>query len=427
MMDRDQIRQEDQEQRNTPTRDPEEFGDPRWRVTLPVMWVAQLCSIMGFSFVMPFIPFFVRELQVSEKMVPVWAGITGTAAGLAMSIMGPIWGYVADRYGRRPMVIRAMFGGSVMLALMGLARNVYHLLVLRTLQGMITGTVPASVAMVSTVVPRNRVGFSLGLMQMAVFTGGSVGPYIGGIVADRYGYRVPFGVTAALLFAGGMLVLFGARERFVPPDRETARESAPLRVLLRMPVILGLLGVYFVMNLSVSFVMPIFPLFVEEIVGTPQEAAGETGLLLAVTGIAGAVSAVMVGRLSDRVGHKRMLVTCTALAALLSAPHFFANSIGQLVILRILFGLAAGGMVPSMNAIVASVVPRANIGQAYGFTTTASALGFATGPALGGVAASAFGYRWPFIAMTGLLVLVTLAQKRWIAERSRESEDERAS
>jgi DHA1 family multidrug resistance protein-like MFS transporter len=420
-MDRDAITQQDREQMTTAARDPEEFGDPRWRVTLPVMWVAQLCSIMGFSFAMPFIPFFVRDLNVAERMVPVWAGVTGTAAGLAMSIMGPVWGYVADRYGRRPMVIRAMFGGSVMLALMGLAQNVYHLLVLRTLQGMITGTVPASVAMVSSVVPRNRVGASLGLMQMAVFTGAAVGPYLGGIVADRYGYRVPFGVTGALLFTGGMLVLLGARERFVPPDREVARESAPLRVLLRMPVILGLLGGYFVMNLSVSFVMPIFPLFVEEIVGTPQQAAAETGILLAVTGIAAAISAVLVGRLSDRVGHKRMLVVCTALTAVLSAPHFFAQSIGQLVVLRILFGLAAGGMVPSMNAIVSNVVPRANIGQAYGFTTTASALGWAMGPALGGVAAAAFGYRWPFVVMSGLLLAVAMAQKRWIAPGSPDS------
>jgi DHA1 family multidrug resistance protein-like MFS transporter len=180
------------------------------------------------------------------------------------------------------------------------------------------------------------------------------------------------------------------------------------------------------MNLSVSFVMPIFPLFVEEIVGTPQKAAAETGILLAVTGIAAAISAVLVGRLSDRVGHKRMLVVCTALTAVLSAPHFFAHSIGQLVALRVLFGLAAGGMVPSMNAIVASVVPRTNIGQAYGFTTTASALGWATGPALGGVSASAFGYRWPFIVMAGLLLLVTLAQRHWIAGDSPDSGAEAA-
>ena len=107
----------------SPARDPEIHGDPRWRVTLPVMWVAQLCSIMGFSFVMPFMPFFVRELGVTEKMVPVWAGLTGTGAGIAMSIMGPIWGFVADRHGRKLMVQRAMFGGSIVLALMGMTQN----------------------------------------------------------------------------------------------------------------------------------------------------------------------------------------------------------------------------------------------------------------------------------------------------------------
>ncbi len=172
------------------------------------------------------------------------------------------------------------------------------------------------------------------------------------------------------------------------------------------------------MNLSVSFVMPIFPLFVEQIVGTPQKAAGETGILLAVTGVASAFSAVMVGRLSDRLGHKRMLVICTFATALLSFPHFFAQSVSQLVFLRLLFGLAAGGMVPAMNALVATVVPRTNIGQAYGFTTTASALGWAFGPAVGGVAASGFGYRWPFVIMSGLLLLVTLAQKRWIVSET---------
>jgi len=397
-------------------------GDPRWRVTLAVMWFAQLCSIMGFSFVMPFIPFFVRDLGVAEKMVPVWAGLTGTGAGIAMSIMGPIWGFVADRYGRKLMVQRAMFGGAVILGLMGMVQNVYQLLVLRILQGSITGTVPACVALVSSVIPKNRLGFSLGLMQMAVFTGGSVGPYVGGIVAEHYGYRIPFGVTAALLFIGGMLVWFGARERFAPPDEDDRRESTPLRVLFRMPVVISLLVVYFTMNLSISFVMPIFPLFVEEIIVAPEKAASETGVLVALTGIAAAVSALAVGRLSDRVGHKTILLISTGLTAAFCFPHFFAGNLTHLVFLRILFGLAFGGMVPAMNAIVARVVPRANIGQAYGFTTTASALGWGVGPALGGFAASVLGYRWPFVIMGCLLVFVSLAQKRFIPQ-SQDAQD----
>ena len=389
-------------------------GDPRWRVTLSVMWVAQLCAIMGFSFVMPFIPLFIRELHVSGKMVPIWAGLTITGSGISMSIVSPIWGYVADRRGRKSMVQRAMFGGGAVVALMGLVRNVYQLTALRIIQGAVTGTVSACVALVSSVVPRDRLGFSLGFMQMAVFLGGSIGPLLGGTMADQYGYRLPFAVTGGMLFIGGLLVLFGAKERFTPPDPSARDGATPLRVLLRNPTVLGILGVYFAMNVSTSFVGPIFPLFVEQIVGNPRQVAGATGTLLAVSGVASAVSAVMVGRLSDRMGHKAMLVLCTVLTGLLVMPHFWAQSMGQLVLLRIAFGFAAGGVVPAMNSIVASVVPRSSIGQAYGFTATASALGWSVGPAIGGVAAAAFGYRWPFIIMGALMLLVAVAQQRWI-------------
>ena len=416
-MDRDKSREQPTsatQRDGRPAADPTD-GDPRWRVTLGTMFVAQVLCMIGFSFVMPFVPFYIRVLGVDDPgMVAIWAGLLGTGAGLSMGIMSPVWGWLADRYGRKPMVQRAMFGGAVVLTLMAFARSVHELLALRIIQGAITGTVAASVALISSVSPKARLGFSLGLIQTAVFSGGSIGPYIGGIVADHFGYRVPFGVTGGLLFTGGLLVLFGVRERFVRPDPAQRAHSTPVRQILRARGLKMLLLVYCLMNLSGSFAMPIFPLFVEQIVGTPDRAASETGILLAITGIASAFAAVMVGRFSDRLGYKTMLVTCTAIAGALCIPHAAAHSIWHLVVLRILFGLGAGGMIPSMNALVATFVPRRNIGQAYGFAAAASALGWATGPALGGLAASVFGYRIPFIVMGCLLLLVSLAQHRWL-------------
>ena len=397
-------------------------GHPGWRVTLAVMWPAQLFCIMGFSFVMPFLPFYVRDLGVSERMVPVWSGLLITGAGLTQSIMGPVWGYVADRYGRKPMVQRAMFGGAVVLTLMGFVTSVHQLLALRVLQGAVTGTVPASIALISSVVPQARLGFSLGLIQMAVFSGGSIGPYLGGIVADHFGYRVPFGVTGALLFTGGILVLLGARERFVRPDPREQASSAPWRQILRARGLMMLLAVFFLMNLSSSLVAPIFPLFVEEIVGGAERAATETGLLLAITGIAAAFAAVMTGRLSDRLGYKNMLVAATAFAGLIGIPHAAAHTLWQLALLRLLFGLAAGGMIPAMNAMVAQIIPRDRLGQAYGFTTTASALGFATGPAIGGWAAAILGYRVPFVIMGVMLLALALVQRRGLQARGSEEQ-----
>jgi DHA1 family multidrug resistance protein-like MFS transporter len=316
-----------------------------------------------------------------------------------------------------------MFGGAVVLSVMGLVRNVRELFGLRVLQGGITGTVPASITLISSVVPKNQLGFSLGLMQMAVFSGGSIGPLLGGMVADNFGYRVPFAVTGGLLFTGGMLVLVGVKERFVRPTPEERAASAPVKEVLRTPGVMMLLLVYLLMNLSASFVMPIFPLFVEEIVGTPAQAATETGLLLGIQGVVAALSAVMVGRLSDRVGHRRTLITCTVIAGVMSFPHVVAHSVLQLALLRVAFGVAVGGMMPAMNAMVATIVARQRLGQAYGFTTTASALGWATGPLLGGLVAAAVGYRIPFVIMGVMLLLVALAQHRWLRSREAGSVD----
>jgi DHA1 family multidrug resistance protein-like MFS transporter len=398
----------------------EAAGHATWRVTLYATWVAQLFAMVGFSFVMPFIPFYLRELGVQgEGMLGIWSGLMVTGSGVVMSVAAPCWGWVADHYGRKPMVQRAMFGGAVILSLMGLARNAYQLFGLRVVQGAVTGTVAASVALVSSVTPRAFLGYSLGLMQTAVFVGGSLGPLVGGVVADRYGYRIPFLVTGALLLCGGLLVLFGARERFKRPTPEE-RAKTSSRGILRSPGVPGLLMVFLLLNLSGSFVGPIFPLFVEEVLKRPGRAASETGIILAATGVSSAVASVLVGRMSDRVGHKRVLVACTALAGLLCFPQAIARNVGQLLCLRVLFGLGAGGMIPAMNAMVARTVPRDRIGRAYGFVTTASSVGWATGPALGGLAASACGLRVPFAIMGGLLLAMSLATQKGLRTQAQE-------
>jgi DHA1 family multidrug resistance protein-like MFS transporter len=389
-------------------------GDPRWRVTLYTMWVAQLLAMVGFAFVMPFIPFYIRELGVTNaRLVPIWAGLIGTGSGITMSVAAPLWGWVADRYGRKLMVQRAMFGGAIILASMAFVRNVHQLLALRIIQGGLTGTVSASIALVSTVVPTARMGFSLGLMQMSVFTGNSLGPLIGGTVAEHFGYRLPFLVTGGLLFMAGMLVLFGAKERFRRPSAEEHAASGSIRDILAGPGVLVLLSVYTLTSLSGSVVGPIFPLFVEKLNGSAGRAASATGIIMAVTGITSAIAAIAMGRISDRVGNKPVFVICTALTGLTCLPQAAAHSVTQLLIMRAIFGIGAGGMAPAMNAMVASQVPRSQLGRAYGITTTFSALGWATGPILGGWAAAAFDdLRVPFYMMGGMLILLAvIAQK----------------
>jgi len=180
----------------------------RWRTTLYVAWIAQAVSTMGFTFVLPFLPLYLRELGIADgESVVMWAGLLVAATPVTMAIFSPIWGALADRYGRKIMVERAMFGGAVLLALMGLVQNVHQLLALRLLQGAVTGTVTALVALVSTTSPPQKSGYSQGMMRMAFFCGVAVGPIVGGAVSDSFGYRFSFLVAGVLIFAGGLLVL----------------------------------------------------------------------------------------------------------------------------------------------------------------------------------------------------------------------------
>ena len=387
--------------------EPADDGQLGWRQTLYVMWVAQFMSIVGFSFVMPFIPFYIRQLGVTdERMVPIWAGVLVTAPGLVFAFFAPFWGMIADRYGRKPMVARAMFGGAVLLALMGRAQTVYQLLALRLLQGAVTGTVSASNALVASIAPSRMLGYSMGLMQIGIFAGFPIGAWVGGITADRFGYRGSFYAAAGLLFLGGCLVLWKAKERFSRPAPHEADAGVSLRSIAAEPAFRTMLAVFFLVNLAGSIVGPIFPLFVEKLVASKANVASTTGFIIGVSGLVAAVSAGVIGRLGDRAGHKKVLVLCTLLSGVCCIPQAMVRTIGQLLCLRVLFGLTAGGTGPAVNAIIGRIAPRNSHGRAYGLTTSVSALGGATGPMIGGALASCLGLQFPFIIMGALLIII---------------------
>jgi DHA1 family multidrug resistance protein-like MFS transporter len=384
-------------------------GASSWRSTLFVMFVAQLFSIVGFAFVLPFIPFYIREIGVTdEKLVPVWAGILGAAGSLTMTIFSPIWGWLSDRYGRKPMVERAMFAGAVLTMAMGVVGNVYQLLFLRLLSGAFTGTISASISLVSSVLPVASLGFGLGLMQVAVFLGMSLGPWIGGMIADAVGYRLTFIAGGGMLFVGGLLVLMKAKEKFIRPSTASLKKSGSMRTLFALPGFVSLMAVFFLFHFSIQIAIPILPLFIEQVGDLKTGVASTTGLMIGVTGATASISAVAIGYLSDRVGHKRVLIVNLFITALMWAVHALARSIPQLLIIRTVFGLAAGGNLPTMNALVGKLTTKETYGKAYGLMASMTSLGMTLGPLAGGIMASYMGFRWPFVVVSLLLSLVVI-------------------
>jgi DHA1 family multidrug resistance protein-like MFS transporter len=387
---------------------------PNWQRTLGALWLAQTLTIIGFSLRTPFLPFFVAELGARNLETQVlWAGAINAGGAAVMAITAPLWGALADRYGRKLMVLRAMVAGSLTIGLMALATSPWQLFVLRLVEGGFTGTVTASTTLAASTVPRERLGFGLGLMQMAVFSGSAVGPLIGGVLADQIGYRATFVLAGSLLLVSALLVAFLVEERFEPPPRraghgETGGET--WRLLLA-PALLGIVVSLFALRAASMALQPIVPLLVAQLARGSSAVNSLAGLAMGVSGMTSAVASVGLGRLSDRIGQRPLLIASGALAAATFLPLGLTTQVWQVIVLQALFGIASGGMLPTANALVARLTPEGRRGTIYGFTTTASSLGAFVGPLVGTALAAALGLHAPFLAI-GLTLAATVA---WVA------------
>lgn len=385
------------------------MASENWKRNLAALWIAQTMTMVAFSFILPFIPLYVQTLGVKGTTEAAqWAGLISAASALSMAVAQPIWGNMADRVGRRPMVIRSMVGGSIVVTLMGFATSPEHLLILRFIQGTVTGVVSAATALVATSAPKHRLGFALGLMQVALFVGSSVGPLVGGLIADTFGYRTAFYTSGVLMMMGGLVVITFVRENFVRPPASATRRGvvAESRALLAMGVFPILVGVIFLIQLGGVIVSPVLSLFIADLSGA-ENAATVAGTVLAATGAVSAVSAIGIGRISDRVGHAVILPVCLLGAAISYVPQALVHQVWQLLLLRMLLGVFLGGLMPSANALVAAMVPAERRGAAYGLTATANALANGVGPLSGAGIATHWGMRAVFVATGALFAVAT--------------------
>jgi DHA1 family multidrug resistance protein-like MFS transporter len=394
---------------------PEQHG---WQRNLYALTGASFLMFTAFGFVFPFLPLFIAELGVGDtQQVALWSGISSFGQALVLSIFSPIWGAVADRRGRRLMVLRAAFGGGIVIGLMGLSQNIWQFMTLRLIQGAMTGVVAAASALAISFVPRARMGFALGLIQMASFAGNAVGPTLGGLSAATFGYRYSFAVSGGLFLMAGVLTILFVTEHFVPPPAEARRAGLggilrDIRDEGRDRQLLIMMLVLFSATFGVNVVQPMLPLFVQYLDPTVSVAL-VTGFIFTVAGLVAAVSSVIWGRVGDRLGFRRLLIGMSLGAGLIYIPQAFVTNVAQLVVLRGILGIFDGGLLPSANALIASSRPskpgggaHSSLGTTYGLINLANGMGFALGPLAGGVIAATLGLRNVFLVTAVILLAI---------------------
>src|SRR2546428_6437699 len=295
---------------------------PSWCTSLDVPCVAQGTARLAFGFVLPFLPLCLKEIGVSpDSAVVFWSGALVTSTGVSLAIFSPIWGALADRHGRKLMVLRAMLIGGLIIALMGLVQNVEEFLVLRILQGMFTGPIAAATALVAGIVPRERLASSMGLLQTSVYVGISAGPVLGGLIAQAVGIRGTFFVAGAMLAIAPVFVWQFVPEPFTPPSM-TKRPGfiETVGIGLRSPILMPLMATLLLVLLSSAIVFPILPLFVERLSSAQDPVKLYADLALVATAVFIALTALFSSRIVDRSGYRRILILACFGAALVVLP-----------------------------------------------------------------------------------------------------------
>lgn len=378
-----------------------------WRRNLYAIWLAQLLAIMGFNLRTPFLPLYFGELGVdTAEQQALWTGLILAIGAAMMAITSPFWGALADKRGRKPMLLRAQFASFITIGLTAFVVEPWQMLGLRVIEGGLAGTVTAATALVAVSMPKERLGFGLGLIQTAVFSGSAIGPLLGGLMADSLGYRESFIVASLMLLSSGLITLFIVQETFRPaPASSTSTSSGPAWRVMLGPVLLALTFSMLAIRFASSAVQPIIPLYVEELAHTDASTSTLAGVTLGVLGLTSAISSIFLGRLGDRHGHYTILIACGIGAGLIYLPMALAQMPWHLIVLQAIFGVFAGGMIPAANALIARVTDPSRQGTVFGLMNTAASFGGFLGPLAGAGLAAGIGFRATFV-VTGFVLLI---------------------
>jgi DHA1 family multidrug resistance protein-like MFS transporter len=380
------------------------------------MVFCQVITSVGFSSIFPFLPLYVKSLgSVTSLGTEVLSGLVFSSQALTMMIASPVWGALADRWGRKLMVERAMFGGAVLLGLMAFVRSAEELVLLRAIQGLITGTIGAANALVAAMVPRERTGYAMGLLQVGLASGVGLGPIIGGAAADAFGYRAAFYVTSALLAVAGAIVAVGVKEHFTPSEMAGGRKPGFWKEWRHIFSARGVLPTYalrFLDSLARMAFIPILPLFALELLAEAERVNSFTGLTIGSAATAAAVFSVVFGRLGDRTGQRRIVIAC-ALAGFMSfLLQAWAGSGWQVLLLQFLAGIAHGGIVTGVSALLARYTQCGEEGAVYGLDNSINSGARALAPMIGVSIAMWMGFRAVFGAIS-LLYLTAAVLALW--------------
>lgn len=383
---------------------------PIWKKNLFVLSIAVFIAGIAFSEIMPFLSLYINTLgNFSHQQLNFWSGIVYSGTFIVSAVVSPWWGKLADKKGRKPMILRAGIGMSVVIACMGLVQNVWQLLLLRMLQGVFAGFISNSNALVATETPKTNSGQALGTIASATTAGTLLGPLVGGALTSIFSYRITFMITGGLLLLCSILVLFFVHEDdFKPVTAKKLDKASGVIKSLRSPhLIFGLLLTTLIIQAANNSINPIVSLYVRQLLNGHGNVVFISGVIAALPGIATFLVASRFGALGDKIGTHKIIVAGFIAASIFFFLTAFIRNTVELGILRFLVGFSDACLFPQVQTMLTKNSPAAVTGRIFSWNQSAMYIGNIVGPLLGSFVSGMFNYSMVFIVTT-VIVLINL-------------------
>jgi MFS family permease len=397
-----------------------ERNAPYWRGNLAICVFGSFTTLVSLSMLLPFLPLYVQQLGVtSSSAIIQWSGVAFGATFLGTALTAPMWGHLADRYGRKPMLIRAAIGMAVVMSLIGVAHNIVELVVLRLLAGLVGGYASASIVMIGTQAPRAQAGWALGILSTGALAGNLIGPLVGGFLPALVGIRGTFFVGGAMIAVAAVATMVLVKEDF---DRATdvkkrVVSNADSPAVAHRAVFAALFVTAMMVLFANMSIEPIITVYIRGLGVPTVNLTRVAGIVMASSALGSILTAAKLGALADRVGGWKVIIGCLLATGLVLVPQAFVTHWWQLAALRCLMGMTIAGLLPSIAKLVRHSSDDARSGKMLGYLQSAQFTGQVVGPLVGGLIGARIGLHEVFFVTGSLLVLCAMVNQ-WVHSRS---------
>ena len=364
--------------------------------------------------IIPFLPVYLLELGVEQEHLALWSGLSFSISFFIAAIMAPVWGRLADKHGKKLMAVRAGILIGVSYLWGAFVQDEYQFLLVRAFQGFANGFMPAAMTMVSLSVPKERVGTAMGIFQMGLVLGNTVGPLTGGLTELAVGMRPVFivaGITLFIVTAAIAIFVKEPRIESIAPVKVTSFKE-DLQEARRNKVLLHILGLYFLVQSAMLMLQPIVAIYVGELKGSMEGAAMLAGSILSGGGVMGMIMTNVWAAYGQRKGYFKVIsygLLGTGTVLLLQSLPFGLWWFG---ILQLLIGVFIVGIFPSLGSAMTVNTDPSVRGRVFGLATTTQQLGNMMGPLFASVVATYWGTSYVFlVAGIGMILIGYLVLK----------------